>query len=1024
MNPVIDADLISRLTRSFPGACFIFRRMNSGKDTFPFFSEGLLGFCGLLSEELSEDARPLFARIHSHDRERFLDAAAESARTLSAWHVECRIVHPERGERWIEWRATPEAESESIVWSGFLHDIGERKQREEVWPRMAEAQELLLRALSDVGIQQMAIEGGRIVHVGNRALAREFGFTDEQIDAHPPLESILHPDDRERVLEYHRRRLAGEPVPDNYELALITQAGERREFEVSIARVPGSHPPRLVSIGRDISQRKKMEAALLAREREFRSLAENVPDNVVRWDVEGRYLYFNPVHERTLGVPLERLLGSSIPVEHDKVKAAIAQVVATGKVVQAARQVVMVEGQREVHDVILAPEFDASGRILSVLGIGRDMTSIYRMQEIIAEQERELRALADSSPGMMGSLHRRPDGSFCMPYVSPNILDLFGVRPEQVASDATSLLALTHPDDAQQVADSIAESACAMTPWRCEYRIVHPVRGERWMEGHTNPMPHPDGGVIWYGYVHDITDRKQAEQRLQDALAFTEGVINAIPDLLFEVNQEGRYLNIWTHTPEWQAVQRQAQLGRTVSEMLSPEAAATFMEALHEAQNQGLSFGKRIRLELPQGAVWFELSVSRHSGGAPGEPRFLVLSRDVSERIQAETRTRLMNIRLERRVQERTAQLEAANRELRQNELALRASERIYRTLAENLPDNLVRYDSQCRITYLNPSLEKVLGITLSQVLGATPREKGASPVFEALQNRLLAVIASGQSDQIDVELPDADPQREPRYHQVTMVAERDAHENIIGALAIGRDITAMVQAERRLAESHARLRELLAQRESDRDEERRRIAREIHDELGQMLSVLRLDISTLKFQFAGENPQLGERCRHLLSITDQTIQVVRDVATSLRPAVIDMGILTALSWQAEEFRQRTGVVCQLHLDDIELNEEQSLAVFRIVQESLTNITRYAEAQQVYISLEYCGDNNDCRLSIRDDGKGFDAKNIQRKSFGLIGIRERALMLGGEAHITSSPGQGTAVEITIPYQQTKKESAS
>ncbi|MDD3610430.1 MAG: PAS domain S-box protein [Halothiobacillaceae bacterium] len=1019
MNPAFDVDLMTRMSRSFPGACFILRRREGGVDTLPFASEGLMDLSGLRPEQLGEDARPLLARIHPHDRAPFLAAADASARTLSSWQGEYRLVHPEKGERWIEWRATPEAEPDGVVWTGFLHDISERRQREETWRRMAETQEPLLRALGDVGIQQMVIEEGRIVHVGNRALAHEFGFTDEQIDAHPPLESILHPDDRERVLDYHRRRLAGEPVPDNYELALMTQAGERRDFEVSIARVPGSQPPRLVSIAREISRRKRMEATLVAR-------------------------------------------------------------------------------------------------------------------------ERELRALADSSPGMMGSFHRRPEGTFCMPYVSPNIIDLFGLRPDEVVDDATPLLALTHPDDAQRVADSIAESARAMTPWRCEYRIFHPVRGERWMEGHSNPMPHPDGGVIWYGYVHDITDRKQAEQelktaleftegvinampdllfevdrdgrylnawagdanllalpratllgrtvhevlspenaaaamraiqradeqghaqgedicielpqgkawfahtlakkpgglrdrptflvlsrditerkqaeqRLQDALEFTQGVINAIPDLLFELNGEGRYLNIWTHTPERLAAQRQALLGHTVGEMLPSEAAATVMDALSEAQNHGLSFGKRIRLDLPQGTAWFELSVSRRPGGRPEELRFLVLSRDVSERLQAEEQIRRMNTQLEQRVQERTAQLEAANRELQQNERALRASERTYRTLAENLPDNLARYDSQCRITYLNPVLEKAGGFRLADVLGKTPLESWPGPIFEALQRCLQAVIASGQPDQIEFELPDANPQREPRHHQVTVVAERDERERIIGALAIGRDITAMVQAERRLAESHTRLRELLAQRESDRDEERRRIARELHDELGQVLTSLKLGLSTLVMQFGGELPALNERMQSLLALTDRSIQTVRSVATRLRPALLDMGVIPALQWLAGEFERHSGIACHLNLPEHlnHMGEARATALFRIAQEALTNIARHADATRVDFDLKDVPDGA-WYLEIRDDGKGFDAGTWPKQCFGLIGMRERADSVGGQLSIDSTPGGGTRIGIHIP----------
>jgi PAS domain S-box-containing protein len=130
----------------------------------------------------------------------------------------------------------------------------------------------------------------------------------------------------------------------------------------------------------------------------------------------------------------------------------------------------------------------------------------------VQAQEREFRSLAESSPGMLGSFLWRTDGSICMPYASPNSWNLFGVHPEDLVDNATPILARSHPDDARHIIESIGESARTMTPWQEEYRILHPTRGERWMEGHANPEPHPSGGVILYGYLHDITERKQIEE--------------------------------------------------------------------------------------------------------------------------------------------------------------------------------------------------------------------------------------------------------------------------------------------------------------------------------------------------------------------------------------------------------------------------------------------------------------------------------------------------------------------------------
>jgi PAS domain S-box-containing protein len=164
-----------------------------------------------------------------------------------------------------------------------------------------------------------------------------------------------------------------------------------------------------------------------------------------------------------------------------------------------------------------------NARLYEKIQLAKDELEI-RVQQRTAElvatnakleaREMELRNLAESSPGLMGSFYLRPDGSVCMPYTSPQIRNLYGLSSEDVINDATSLIKRTHPDDLKQLSESIAESARTMTSWHHEFRVLHPTRGELWLEGSTNPKHHPDGGIIWYGFVHDITKRKQVEENL------------------------------------------------------------------------------------------------------------------------------------------------------------------------------------------------------------------------------------------------------------------------------------------------------------------------------------------------------------------------------------------------------------------------------------------------------------------------------------------------------------------------------
>jgi len=228
-------------------------------------------------------------------------------------------------------------------------------------------------------------------------------------------------------------------------------------------------------------------------------------------------------------------------------------------------------------------------------------------------------------------------------------------------------------------------------------------------------------------------------------------------------------------------------------------------------------------------------------------------------------------------------------------------------------------------------------------------------------------------------------------------------------------------KSEQNLQESRAQLRGLTARREEVREEERKYIAREVHDELGQILSVLQLNVSVIAHKFAADLPALREQLQETMMLTTVALDAVRNVAQSLRPSVLDMGIVSALEWLAGRFGSNTGIRCEVHTEEaeIQLDENYAIALFRIVQESLTNVARHARTDKVEITLVREGD--DYVLKIRDNGAGFDLGVKKENSFGLVGIRERVLMLAGTVFINSQPGSGTEIVVRIPINNNTRK---
>ncbi len=315
------------------------------------------------------------------------------------------------------------------------------------------------------------------------------------------------------------------------------------------------------------------------------------------------------------------------------------------------------------------------------------------------------------------------------------------------------------------------------------------------------------------------------------------------------------------------------------------------------------------------------------------------------------------------------------------------------------------------RITRVNEAMAAQYGARPEQLIGLTPATMFAHDP-EYWRRVWRDFFDAGR---LHVETDERRLDGEPIWIEGDYLCLYAPDGRIVGHFGIQRDITARRRHEHEVRRSREELRALAAKLQSVREDERTRISREVHDELGQALTGLRLDLSWLKGRLK-DRPDLADRVQSAVSRIDGTIDTVRRIATELRPSVLDhLGLLAAVEWQAQEFEKRTGIAVRLELSSAHpvVDDSRATTVFRILQESLTNVARHAGAGQVDIALALGPDT--ITLRVADDGRGISAaERTALRSLGLVGIRERAIACGGECTVEGQPGQGTTVLARIP----------
>ncbi|QPK64613.1 PAS domain S-box protein [Methylomonas sp. LL1] len=656
------------------------------------------------------------------------------------------------------------------------------------------------------------------------------------------------------------------------------------------------------------------------------------------------------------------------------------------------------------------PIFDSAGKVLGTLGIYRrqargpspaDLELLRRASHFAAiaierrqietrllNSEREFRTLAENAPDNIG----RYDRDTRVTYINRILERTLGLNNEQVVGKRS--IEIFPENQAMLCYQNVLEKVIA-TGEPAEFELISgPLGGGRALYDFIRIAPELDDhghvvGAIAIG--RDYTEQKWLEQELIRREREFRSLAENSPDIIIRYDRACR--RIYSNRSYFEIAPDES----------SPTQANKTLESRWPASPTAEEYTERLQRVMTSGeADELLLEVSGQNGSPTYYTVSMVPEFDESNRI----------------VSVLTIGHDITG--IKRMEAMLRKSELEFRTLAENSPEMIVRYDRDCRRVYLNPAYERETGILLETAWNKSPTEVW-KPMMRAEQymGRLKQVMETGAPDRILLEWYGADGNL--ASHDMHAVAEYDEDGQVIGVLVIGHNITDLKVTERRLEESRAQLRVLTAKREEAREEERKRIAREIHDELGQLLNVLRLNVTTLDFRFGDANPALRDKTQKMVGIVDRAIQMVRSLASRLRPAVLSAGIVSALEWLVQEYAESTGIACELHVpgEDVPLDEDRAMVVFRIVQESLTNVLRHSEASRVDIFIH--SDAGVCEVEVHDNGKGFDPDTAGRpNSYGIVGMRERALILKGSLEIATAVTGGTVLKLRIPINQTAK----
>jgi len=788
----------------------------------------------------------------------------------------------------------------------------------------------------------------------------------------------IHPEDRSWAVGYCSS-CTKQKKAHEFEYRMIAADGKIHWLrDIVSVIVENDKPVLLRGIMVDITEQKKSDEEIVKSNARFQIVSKATSDIVWDWDLVNDEIWWNDNYYSNLGykknkeiVHIDEWFNNIHPDEVKKVKTK-AKKAFEGKdtIWQDAYRFLKADGS---YLNFLDRGFimrDKEGKAIRMIGSMVDMTPVYEAQRIVAESENRMRTIINSEPQCIKLL----DKNGLLQDMNPAGLAMIEADSlEQVKGHPLlDIVDEEYRKDFRQLTHDIFKGKSGTLLFK-----VTGMKGtKRWLETHAVPMKNAEGDITaLLGVTIDVTDKRNAEEELRKSEEKYRTLVERAVDAIALYDATGKILDVNTGSVNLLGYSKEELMKMSLPDILTPEEI-NVKPVRYDVLQTGESTVKQRKMRRKDNSI---VETEVRSQQLP-DGRFLSVIRDLTEREKAQ-----QQIEQEKELSDK---------------------------LIDSLPGVFYWYDENRKFLRWNKQFEIVTGYSAKEIARMHPVDFFGEESRKYMIERINDVFLNGVGD-AETDFVSKDGSKHPYYFK----ALRIIIEGKPSLLGTGIDISDRKKAEQRLDESYRAIRELTGHLQNIREEERTHIAREIHDELGQQLTVLKMDVSWLNKKIGSSDDAIKEKMKSLLAMLDETVKSVRRISSELRPSLLDdLGLIAAIEWQLAEFEKRSGIRTNFISsgEEITLSESVKTALFRILQESLTNVARHSGAKNVEILFVREADS--CILSIADNGRGYNKeKAADIRTLGILGMKERTSMIGGTYEIVSILGKGTTVTVKVPF---------